>query len=870
MALHALQSGYMLREYRLEKLLGEGGFGLTYLAFDTNLDKKVAIKEYMPSEHAIRESDSKIIAKSDASTKVYNWGLNAFINEAKTLAKFEDPNIVRVHRFFKANGTAYIVMEYCEGGCLIDRISKHEHMPESELKKLISSLVNGLQLVHNDGILHRDIKPDNIMFRLDGTPVLIDFGAARQAIGTKSRKVTTIITPGYAPLEQYSSEGTIGPWSDIYSLAAVAYLCLTGKRPPDIMNRLHDDKVTKLGERINSSLFLKSIDSGLELQVQNRPQSLSEWSASWDKHKINNKPLDTVELVTPQNYSPIYANNPRHSNNQQTVRRPISARPDVKSVGMTKVNKKYKDLTKKKEKKVSILRVIGLFLIFLGLIAIAVVSYELYLKHKKTQLVTTDQKAQPIEEQTQVEEQQQKEQLQEQSQTTLPVAENSNTGKKTIIAVQKLLNKLGYSVSEDGVLNIRTVESIKKFEEEKNLIVTGTIDNILLDELNREWQSIDKKAWEIAKTNNTVESFQNYIDKYPNTLNAKQVPFYLEKIAAQKQMVLDNQNQKLAELKKQQKEQERFNQIAQVKKQLIQNIQIELKRIKFKQLKTDGAIDSSTRSAIMDYQKLKKLNTNGLPTKTLLFQLRSESKWTGRVAGEIIKDCEQCPTMVVIPAGSFMMGSNTGKANEKPPHYVKIDEFILSQTEVTFEQWDACLADKICTHNPMDDMLGRTNLAVMNVNWNDTQLFLKWLNNKSKRNYRLPTEAEWEYAARAGSTTAYSWGERIGNNNVSCIGCNTGVDKNKINKIKNYRPNAFGIYDMHGNVWEWTADCWHPNYSGAPSDGEAWEPNDCKRFVVRGGSGGNSPEDLRSASRGAQNSNQRLNSIGFRVALDSD
>jgi formylglycine-generating enzyme required for sulfatase activity len=866
MALHALQSGYMLREYRLEKLLGEGGFGLTYLAIDTNLDKKVAIKEYMPSEHAIRESDSKIIAKSDSSTKVYNWGLNAFINEAKTLAKFEDPNIVRVHRFFKANGTAYIVMEYCEGGCLIDRISKHKHMPEDDLKKLMSSLANGLQLVHNDGILHRDIKPDNIMFRLDGTPVLIDFGAARQAIGTKSRKVTTIITPGYAPLEQYSSEGTIGPWSDIYSLAAVAYLCLTGKRPPDIMNRLHEDKVAKLGDRVNSSLFLKSIDSGLELQIKNRPQSLSEWSASWEKHKINNKAQDTVEIevVKQQNSSPIYANNPRHSNNQQTVRRPISARPDVNPAGMTKINKNYKSLAKKKGKKVSVFRIIGLFLIFLGLIAIAVVSYELYIKYKKPQLVTTIQDTQSIEAQGQ------EKVDQPTDQTTTPIVDNSNTDNKTIIEVQKLLNNLGYTVSVDGVLNIRTIESIKKFEEEKNLIVTGTIDNILLDELNREWQSIDKKAWEIAKKTNTVESFQSYIDSYPNTLNAEQVPFYLEKISAQKQKILDENNLKLDELKKQQQEQERFNQIAQVKRQLIKNIQIELKRIKFKQLNTDGTIDSSTRSAIMAYQKLKKSNINGLPTKTLLFQLRSELKWTGRTAGEIIKDCKQCPTMVVIPAGSFMMGSNTGKVNEKPPHYVKINEFILSQSEVTFEQWDACLADKICKHNPMDDMLGRTTLAVMNVNWDDTQLFLKWLNNKSKRKYRLPSEAEWEYAARAGTTTAYSWGDNIGNNNASCIGCNTGIDNNKINKIKNYPPNAFGLYDMHGNVWEWTADCWHPNYSGAPSDGEAWEPNGCKRYVVRGGSGGNSPEDLRSASRGAQDSKQRLNSIGFRVALDSD
>jgi formylglycine-generating enzyme required for sulfatase activity/serine/threonine protein kinase len=875
MALHALQSGYMLREYRLEKLLGEGGFGLTYLAIDTNLDKKVAIKEYMPSEHAIRESDSKIIAKSDSSTKVYNWGLNAFINEAKILAKFEDPNIVRVHRFFKANGTAYIVMEYCEGGCLIDRISKHKHMPEAELRKLISSLANGLQLVHNDGILHRDIKPDNIMFRLDDTPVLIDFGAARQAIGTKSRKVTTIITPGYAPLEQYSSEGTIGPWSDIYSLAAVAYLCLTGKRPPDIMNRLHEDKVTKLGERVNSSLFLKSIDSGLELQIKNRPQSLSEWSASWDKHKINKKPQDTVEIevVKQRSHAPIYANNPRHTNRQETVRRPISARPKVDSIGMTKINKNYKDLAKKKgkEKKVSVMRIGGLFLIFIGLIAIGFVSYELYLKNTKNnnQLIVKNEDSQKIENQ-------------EQAEPTIAINENNNTDKKSIIEVQQLLNKLGYNVSEAGKLDIRTIESIKTFEEKKNLIVTGTIDSILIDELKNAWKVTEEKAWEVAKNTNTTISFSQFIDTYPTSQYAVQVPSYLVKIKAQARLTLDQENQKLADLEKLQQEQSRLNQINEVKRQLIKNIQTELKRLKFSQLKTDGTITQDTKSAIIAYQKLKKSSLNGLPTKTLLYQLKLESKWPGRVAGEIIKDCQECPTMLVIPAGQFIMGSNKGKANEKPPHFVKIDEFILSQTEVTFNQWDACVADKVCLHNPRDEMLGRDNLAVMNVNWHDIQLFLKWLNSKSQRKYRLPSEAEWEYAARAGTTTAYFWGDEIGSNNASCIGCNTGIDRNKINQVKNHAANAFGLYDMHGNVWEWTADCWHSNYSGAPSDGEAWEPtgapsdgeawelNGCKNFVVRGGSGGNSPEDLRSASRGVKKSTQRLNSIGFRVALDSD
>jgi len=158
----------------------------------------------------------------------------------------------------------------------------------------------------------------------------------------------------------------------------------------------------------------------------------------------------------------------------------------------------------------------------------------------------------------------------------------------------------------------------------------------------------------------------------------------------------------------------------------------------------------------------------------------------------------------------------------------------------------------------------------MLINWHDAQEFINWINKKTKKNYRLPSESEWEYAARAGSATAYSWGDEIGTNNASCNGCNEGDDESIINQVKKHPANAYGLYDMHGNVWEWIADCWHPNYSGAPSDNQAWEPNGCKRFVVRGGSGGNIPTDLRSSNRAVMDSDQRLNSLGFRIALDSD
>lgn len=846
MAIHALKADYMLGEYRIERLLGEGGFGLTYLAFDTNLEKQVAIKEYMPSEHAVRKDSSQIVAKSKSSETVYNWGLNAFLNEAKTLAKFEDSNIVRIYRFFKANGTAYIVMEYCEGGCLIDRVSKNVHMPEKQLIQIISSIVHGLQLVHDDGILHRDIKPDNIMFRLDGTPVLIDFGAARQAIGSKSRKVTTIITPGYAPLEQYSSNGIIGPWSDIYSLSAVAYLCITGKRPPDIMNRLHEDTIEKLSQRVNSSAFFMSIDKGLELQVNDRPQSLSEWSSNWSDLSFTEK--EKSKKWQPS-LIPIYANKELSSGNN-TVGSPISARTSLEAYEQTIVNAKSVELDSKKKSGFS--KFLFIILLLGVIVAGGYFGYEFYLNQQKQKLELAKQDEQRL----LIEKQQEQQQ------------------RDLILQVQQILNKLNYKVPENGNIDTRTTESIKLFESKQNMIVTGIVDAPLLKELLQAVNGGDESAWKAALSQHSVKGYEVYLIEQPNGAYKDQVPILITEIKSVEQKKLDLiELQKTEDIKATalaaQLKQDKLNQIAAQKRKLIQDIQLVLKQLKFKNINTDGILDRNSKSAIKAYQKIKKVEQTGIPSKTLLFLLRSDKTWPGRQVGESFTDCDECPNMVVISAGNYMMGSTKGKDNEKPPHNVMLNEFIVSETEVTFNQWNACVNDNGCTHNPVDDELIRDNQAVMHINMNDIKQYLTWINEKSSRKYRLPSEAEWEYVARAGTTTAYSWGDEIGNNNASCQGCNTGVD-NIINKVKMYPANAYGIYDMHGNVWEWTADCWHPNYYGAPSDNLPWEPNGCTQFVVRGGSGGNPPDDLRSASRGVMQSDKRLNSLGFRVAMDSD
>ena len=234
--------------------------------------------------------------------------------------------------------------------------------------------------------------------------------------------------------------------------------------------------------------------------------------------------------------------------------------------------------------------------------------------------------------------------------------------------------------------------------------------------------------------------------------------------------------------------------------------------------------------------------------------------------------------MVVVPAGSYMMGSPADEvgrdADEGPVHRVRIGEpFAVGRYEVTFAQWDACHRSGGCSHNPDDQGWGRGNRPVVNVNWHDAQEYVRWLSGKTGRWYRLLSESQWEYVARAEATTRYWWGDDIGHNRASCDGCGSPWDARQTAPVGSFSPNAFGLYDVHGNVWEWVKDCWDSNnYVGAPSDGSAREWGGCDGRGVRGGSWQSTtiPRYLRAANRGVHPSGNRLflgaASVGLRVA----
>ena len=884
---NALPPGTRFEEYRLDAALGAGGFGITYRAYDANLDKFVAIKEYLPVEFATRMAASTVVPHSDADAQDYHWGLTRFLDEARTLARFDHPHLNKVYRFFESNGTAYMVLEYVQGETLADRLSREPYLEEPALQRLLEEVLSGLAVMHEAGYVHRDIKPGNLMLREeDGSAVVLDFGAARQAVGQRSKAITSILTPGYAPIEQYDSKADdVGPWSDIYALGMVAYRSISGisdSELPDAVTRGRTQRkgqvdltpATDAGKGQYDPKLLEAIDWAMEVDEQDRPQTVDAWRQALAGGSRRKSPTKSM---------------------RNTATKPAKG-ATTKRTGMN-----WSGVA---------------VVVILVLVGVSVWMTSLLYPGWFGQVPGDTQ---PV--------------VQQEAQQDVPgellqEAEIDQTGEAAAgIEQTRTTDKLEIvePVSEEPTPSAEAAEVARLLAAaEANLLarrLTSPAGDNAWDNYMRILELVPAHPGAVTGTKRVIDTYMELFGSALAKEDFDKAVGYLGKIGelhpdsplleeGEQRLAVARQarEDRLAEQARQRQAEEAARQAELERQQIAQKIKAHWESFEaaIQAEALDEAADvliqvralnpeeqglstgeqrlaeAETQQAIKEYWVAFEaaLGARDMDeAANTLIQIRELNPEHGELAaGERrlerarqeseARAREAVGEMVSIPGGTFRMGdlSGEGNDNERPVHNVTVPSFKMGKYEVTFAQWDACVADGGCGgYTPDDEGWGRGNRPVINVSWDDAQGFINWLNDRTGGKFRLPTEAEWEYAARAGSTKKYSWGNSIGRNRTNCYDDICSDRWKYTSPAGSFSSNAWGLYDMQGNVWEWVQDCWNDSYIGAPTDGKSWISGDRGQRVFRGGSFRSGTRYLRSAVRDGYPPSSRNNDIGFRL-----
>ncbi len=679
-----LPIGYQLQKYRIESILGQNSFSITYLAQNPKINFKVAIKEYFPDELAIREQNYRIQPKSQQDEDNFNWGLKQFIKEGQILATVLHPNIVRVLSYFEIHHTAYIVMEYEQGQSLSHFLKKGKAISETKIMAFLPPLLSALQTIHEAGLMHQDIKPDNIYLRRkDRTPILLDFGMARYALAHRCRHVTRIVNPGYAPLEQYQFKSHTGPWTDIYALGAILYCAVCGKMPVKAPARLHAIKQgekdpllapLKIAQNHYSKDLLQGIDWSLKVAIEDRPQTVSQWLNIWSDY------------------------------------------PNSLNING------FKKSSVKKEN-----------------------SQIVETKHPKFQF------------------------------------------SKSIVSSLKRFKGWAAVIVAIGLLTggyVFYTQRLTQLQEQHTL------------ELQRVRQQLQLQIVRLQSSQKMLEKTQQQLEEI--------------------QKARETEQQQLGQLQ-------------------------------------------SEKAALQ--QKLEKTQRQFYFSQKLRKKVNLKEVQTGDIIRDRLQENRYAPEMVWLPAGRFRMGTFHERGNEQPVHWVSIKSVAMGRYEVTFAEYDD-FADKTGRKKPSDEGWGRDNRPVINVSWEDATAYATWLTQQTGQTYRLPTEAEWEYAARAGSVTQYWWGNEIGSNLALCKGCNNQWEP-KTAPVGSFGASPFGLHDMSGNVREWTCSEYEEKYNGKEQHCHSSKQGNYR--VERGGSWLNKPWSVRVTARIGNPPTGRYTNVGFRL-----
>ena len=801
----ALTPGSIVDKLRIDRVLGQGAFGIIYLVTDEVLGKSFALKEYLPRDYTVRRQDGSLQAASEASETLFTTGLSYFLTEGRTVAPLDHPNIVTVFRCFEANGTAYLLMPYYRGEALHTLLRRSGTLTVAETMALILPLLDALEFNHRQGVIHQDIKPANLYITDSGSPILLDFGAAGQRLDGGPSTRLKLGSEGYAAAEQSEASGRIGPWTDIYGLAATVYRSISGQVPVAATQRQRalsqgvPDPLLPLVSLVTEREFdglLDAINQGLELNPESRPQSVYQWRALFDQSKL----------------SQVSAN----------AEFPIDIEPEGRE---------------------------WLPFILLGTFLVVITSAAIYLltgsgtgdaagkgSQSAESVLAKDADTSP------------------QELTSWQAALEADTANAYQLFLQDFPQSFHAAQisTQLGVLDEKAWQeaiadgaesAIEAYVEQFPGGLHETDARILQREFeftraeaerqNREHHRQDEMAWNAARTARTIEAVDGYLSSWPGGLHVEEGHDLRRRLSEEINDVL-------------------------------------------------GFESASKLNTIEAYQTYIKAFPGGSQVATALEAI---DQLTLR-PGKTFQDCADCPAMVVVPAGSFWQGSEESEPlalkKEKPRRMVTIAEpFAVGVFEITLQQWDFCVADGDCTTSPRDNGWGRGSRPVIMVSWNDAQEYVSWLSKKTGQFYSLPSESEWEYFARAGEESDWTGGdpERVcefGN----IAGIETGFRWQHAScedraimetlPVGSFKSNDFGVYDVIGNVAEWTLDCMNLSYLDGPADGSAWGRGICSSRMTRGGSWFTGTKETRLPARFNLKTGDRNDFTGFRVVRKVD
>ena len=774
-----LQPGQILaNRYEIKELIGQGGMGAVYRAFDKNRDEDIAIKVLLPS-----------LTKNERA-------LERFLNEARVSSKLSHQHIVNVYDVqsdpqIDGSGDLYfLIMELLEGQDLAQLIQTREQLNQpftgKELTEVIEQLAPALDYAHQHTV-HRDIKPENIWLDEDGHCKLMDFGIAQlQSTSQRTQTGAAMGTAYYMAPEQLKGSKNVDARADIYALGVMLYAMATGDVPAGLIKPLHEKRPDI------SPAFSVAVMQCLEADPEDRPQSAGELLGLLQQG-LTAKGAKTRKSKTAKSSRPATAANLHGGPNKWAIAAAL-----LLLVGFGgAVGTGVVDLSglmpmsaaEKAQKEASIARLQG---------EIKVLKQRLETARRNLDGDLRDEERNNGKDLTILQSWQ--------LATERAIFNGSKIGELegTQSMAETLLRKEQYAQSEAAFIEVKAgYEKLNaEFQAGEKLYAADQS----AQKAKSEWDAYKKKYGFTGQSPGADQAQQSYDEAQKKRRGgelAESLPLYQQAVES------------------------------------------------WQAAKQAPDVVAWVKEKEADWAAAKKERREAAAKKARIAKL----------VGKLVK----------IPGGSFSMGTNDGFSYEKPVHRVSVKSFYMQEHEVTWNQYQPCIDAGVCPDNSGDggdNGWGKDNRPAIEVSWNDIQTYIKWLNKQTGQRFRLPSEAEWEYAARAGSTADYSWGNSIGSGRANCKGCGSQWDGNKTAPVKSFSPNRFGLYDMHGNVWEWTQDCWNGSYSGAPNNGSAWTRGDCAKRVLRGGSWFTFPNYLRSTRRLTAAASSRIHNYGFRLVQD--